>query len=559
MSSKAPIELSPVELGSRDASPHFDGSRENTLVVDDDAKLAQLGYKQEFVREFTSISTFSFAFSIMGVLASITSTFIYPLMSGGPAAVVWCWFAGSIFAFCLACSVAELVSAYPTSGGLYYTTKHLVPKKYVPVVAWCTGWLNLLGQTAGVASTDFALAQMILAGATMGSKYDAETGLFAYTPTNNHTVGVYVAIICFHGLWNSLPTKWFASITKYFAFINIAASIAVVATLFAKQDTLHSPSYVFGHVENNSGWSSTGFSFILGFLSVAWTMTDYDATAHIAEETHKAAIRAPVAIVSAVTGTFIVGLLLNITFAFTMGDPTLLTSSQTGMPISQLLYNVVGRKGALAIWPFIILVQNFTAVTALSATARTAFALARDQALPWSSQWAKMNKTVKIPLNAVWLIVVCCILLGLIALGSTEAIFAIFSLTSIAMDCSYIIPISARLIWGEQLGYTPGPFNLGFAGKVMSVISIVWVLFISTVLCFPTYMPVTPQNMNYAVVVLTGVALFSVFWWYVDAHKWYVGPRDNLEEAEAEALDYKQTPEIAEVRAALHVDDNSHR
>lgn len=86
----------------------------------DEAALARLGYKSEMMREFGNLSTFSFAFSIMGMCSSIATTFNTPLLyGGGPASVVWCWLIGSIFNTTLGASVAEIVSAYPTSGGVY--------------------------------------------------------------------------------------------------------------------------------------------------------------------------------------------------------------------------------------------------------------------------------------------------------------------------------------------------------------------------------------------------------------------------------------------------------
>ena len=66
-------------------------------------------------------------------------------------------------------SVAELVSAYPTAGGMYFVTAHVVPKEHVAIWAWIIGWCNFLGQAAGVASLAYSIAQMILAAAIMNS------------------------------------------------------------------------------------------------------------------------------------------------------------------------------------------------------------------------------------------------------------------------------------------------------------------------------------------------------------------------------------------------------
>jgi amino acid permease len=83
---------------------------------DDDRALAALGYKPVFKREFSMWSCFSFALSISGLYATIMATFIYPLYAGGAAAVVWSWLIGGAGALALALSIAEIMSAYPTSG-----------------------------------------------------------------------------------------------------------------------------------------------------------------------------------------------------------------------------------------------------------------------------------------------------------------------------------------------------------------------------------------------------------------------------------------------------------
>jgi amino acid transporter len=77
-------------------------------------------------------------------------------------------------------AVAELVSAYPTAGGMYFVTKHVVPKEHVAIWAWIIGWCNFLGQAAGVASLAYTIAQMILAAVVMNSTF--ENGAYSFAP-----------------------------------------------------------------------------------------------------------------------------------------------------------------------------------------------------------------------------------------------------------------------------------------------------------------------------------------------------------------------------------------
>ena len=105
-----------------------------------------------------------------------------------------------------------------------------------------------------------------------------------YAITAHATVGVMAALTVLTGLVNSLSTYWMEKMTKTYVIFHVCVLISCAASLLALTKDKHDASYVFTHVESTSGWSPIGFSFLFGFLSVSWTMTDYDATAHITEE-----------------------------------------------------------------------------------------------------------------------------------------------------------------------------------------------------------------------------------------------------------------------------------
>lgn len=106
-------------------------------------------------------------------------------------------------------------------------------------------------------------------------------------------------------------------------------------------------------------------------------MTDYDATAHIAEEIKNPAVKAPVAISTALGTTYVLGWFLNIVFCITMGPWADLLVSPTGLPAAQLFYNVLGKNGGITFMVLAAIICNFTGATAIQAQARTLFALAR--------------------------------------------------------------------------------------------------------------------------------------------------------------------------------------
>ncbi|MCJ1462764.1 hypothetical protein MMC07_001367 [Pseudocyphellaria aurata] len=349
---------------------------------DDERMLATIGYKQELRRQFTKWTLVSYAISILGVLGSVPATFGIPIMAGGPATAVWAWFIGSCMAECIALSVAELVSAYPTAGGMYFVTKNVVPPEHVALWAWLIGWSNFLGQTAGVASVAYTVSQMVLATASMNS--GLRDNLYSYTPNALQTVLLAILLLIIMGVICSLSSKMLNRIVVWFAPINVLASVGISIALLVLTPEKQSARWVFTHFTDGSGWGNKGFSFLLGFLSVAWTMTDYDGTTHMSEETHDAAKRGPLAIWVAVLISGLVGWMLTITFCFCMKDFDGIVASPTGLPAAQIFLNAGGRRGGAAMWFWVILVQFFTGCSAMLADTRMAYAFSRDDALPLS-------------------------------------------------------------------------------------------------------------------------------------------------------------------------------
>lgn len=101
---------------------------------DDTELLAEIGYKQELNRHFSTIQVFGIAFSIMGLLPSIASI-LGMAFAGGAISLVWGWLISGAFILSVGAGMAELASAIPTSGGLYYYTYYYAPPKFKKVLS----------------------------------------------------------------------------------------------------------------------------------------------------------------------------------------------------------------------------------------------------------------------------------------------------------------------------------------------------------------------------------------------------------------------------------------
>ncbi|PAV15890.1 APC amino acid permease [Pyrrhoderma noxium] len=513
----------------------------------DDKELEALGYVPSFKREFSNLATISFAFSIMGLCSSISTTFDTPMLLGGPSSVTWCWILGATMCFTLGASIAEIVSAFPTCGGLYTASAQLCPPKRRAVVGWIVGWLNILGQVAGLSSTEFGLAKMIWAAVVIGRDGNFEV-------TQGMTVGLFAGLLVLHGILNSVATRYLAMFTKSFVFVNLGATFLIIIVLLAKtpRSEMHSAAYVFGSagITNGTGGWNTGLAFLFGLLSVQWTMTDYDATAHISEEVRRAAYAAPSAIFIAVLGTGLIGWLFNIVLVICSG-PLENLPGDSGMSVLQIMTDRIGKPGALFLWAFVCLTAFFVCQTALQACSRTVYAFSRDHGLPDRGILGRQSSFTQTPLTAIWATTLFSILPGLLDFASPVAANAIFSLTAMALDISYIIPIFLRRLYRNHpdVHFKPGPFYMGpgLLGWACNIICILWTIFVSVVFSIPTTLPVTKDTMNYASVITGGVVILSGTWYILGAHRHYKGPTSNLSpEDKARVEQQQQQPQYGE-------------
>ncbi|ODV84410.1 hypothetical protein CANARDRAFT_200984 [[Candida] arabinofermentans NRRL YB-2248] len=501
------------------------------LLDADAAELANLGYKQEFKREYGMLSTFSFALSISGLMGTIAITYLYPLWAGGPAAGVWCWFVGAVGCLCIAWSVAEITSCFPTSGGMYYVITHVVPKEWVPLLCWIDGWLYLVGALTGACSTDFGAATLLLQTIAMHSDY-------SYSPSRGQITAVAILIIITHGCINSLPGSYLSSITKYYCIINIGTTIALIITMLVKCPEINSREYTFGKVINSTGWDADGWAFLFGFLNVSWVMTCYDATSRMAEEVHDAAYKTPLAIASALTTTAVLGWVLVVVFTLCMGpDLESILDGVSGQPIVEIFQYSMGKTAATAYLSLSFLVLWFCGAVAVCYTSRSIWSFSRDGLFPASKFFYSLEKWSGAPVKAVWLITLVNSLLTLINLGSVTAMNAIFSACAICTDWSYIIVIGAFALNAQKMGVEKGPFHMGVLSKPVMFYACLWTVFVSVVFIFPNYMPVTKENMNYTVVIMGAVFIFAGGWYYFDARKWFQGPVSNVDEEYEEVIE----------------------
>lgn len=496
------------------------------IMTADEEALVALGYKQEFKREFGLWSSFSVSFALLGLLPSIASTLFYGLGYAGTAGMTWGWLIAMIGIQAVANSMAELCSSMPTSGGLYYAAAVLAPPGWGPVSAWLTGWSNWMCQVTSSPSIDYSMASMIL---SLKNKHDP-----TYEIQTWHVYLLTVAIMIVQSVLSSMPTKFLARFNSAGTIMNsVALLVALIVILAANNRSDPLPKFnpsseVWGTITNQTDWPN-GIAILMSFISIIWTMSGYDSPFHLAEECSNANVASPRAIVMTSSIGGILGWAFQLTIAYTVVD-VVGVINDGDQPFVTYLSQVLSPGFVDAITSLTIISSFFMGQASMIAASRVAYAYSRDGCFPLSRYWATVNKITGTPVNAVWLNTTIGCLLLLLMFGGDVAIGAIFSVGAISAYLAFIIPIGMKVLFADDK-FKPGPWHLGKWSKPTGYIAMAFVLLMTPILCFPQYRGdnLTAELMNWTVVVYFGPMIFALVWYLVYAHKFFKGPKLNVE------------------------------
>ncbi|KAI4256596.1 MAG: hypothetical protein LQ352_002036 [Teloschistes flavicans] len=520
---------------------------------DDAAALAKLGYKQELRRNFTMIEVFGIAFSIMGLLPSIASVLAYSIPAG-PAGMVWGWFLASGFIFIVGLAMADLGSAMPTSGGLYWWTHFFASPAARNPLSFLVGYSNTLGLVGGLCSIDYAFSLMFLSVIVIARDGN-------WTPTDGQIYGVFLAAVLCHAVLSSVMSRIMGKLQTVFVFMNFVLIVATIIALpIGASNRRHSAKYIFTQTENLTSWP-TGWTFMLSWLSPIWTIGAFDSCVHMSEEARNSSKAVPFGIIASIGSCWFFGFILMIVITATINpDLESVTSSKFGQPMAQIYYDALGKHATMGLMSLLFIVQFLMGISILVAASRQAWAFSRDGALPFSTFFRPISKRFGyIPLRAVWGCAFLAAVLGLLTLIAPAAAQAVFSLAVAANNLAWGIPIFSRVVWGQKK-FKPGPFYLGDRFSVpIAWTALLFLAFGILLSMFPVGGPnPTPESMNYTIVINSAVWGGALAYYYIDAYKWFTGPKitiatDDLSEEQQVAI-REEGLDVKEVERAVKVD-----
>ncbi|WP_251023620.1 amino acid permease [Streptomyces sp. ISL-10] len=498
MSTSPPSPPSPQKRSGSDQVP----------PRDEEERLRELGYQPVLARRMGGFGNFAISFSVISILSGCMTLYGFGLGTGGPAVMLWGWAGVGLFVLCVGMALAEVTSAYPTSGALYYMADRLGGRKW----GWYTGWLNLLGLLGAIAGIDYGCA--LFTGAFLNLQWGFE-------PTPGSTMLIFLCILLLHAVLNLFGVRLVSLLNSVSVWWHLAGVALIVGALAIVPSDHQSPGFVFGEFVNDTGWDNPVYVAAIGLLLAQYTFSGYDASAHLSEETSNASVSAAKGIVRSIWVSWIAGFALLAGLTFAIQDYAGTQETATGVPPAQILIDALGAGAASALLLVVIVAQLFCGNAEVAAASRMVFAFSRDNALPGSALWRRVSSRTQTPVPAVWLSVGFAAVLALPSLYSATAYGAVTAINVIGITPAYAIPVYLRLRAGDR--FRPGPWSLGRWSKPIGWVAVVWVACVTVLFCLPQSNPVTIDSMNYASIALVAVLVLATVWWFV-ARRTYSTP-----------------------------------
>lgn len=246
-------------------------------AVDESAvALEQLGVKPELQRNFSRISMLGLAFAILNSWTALAASLSLALPSGGSSAILWGLIVAGLCNLCLAASLAEFLSAYPTAGGQYHWAAIISWPRFARVISYSTGWINVAAWVCLTASGGLLGSQLILGVISLLHPN--------YVSESWHQFLIYIAYTLAAFFINAFMNRLLPYFNKA-AFLWSLAGFAIICitVLSCATPNYQSASFVFGGFINESGWPD-GLAWLLGLLQGAFALTGFDAVIHMIEE-----------------------------------------------------------------------------------------------------------------------------------------------------------------------------------------------------------------------------------------------------------------------------------
>jgi amino acid transporter len=493
------------------------------MMAEDVAVLHQMGYAQELSRGMKVFSNFAVSFSVICILAGGVTSFQLAFAAGGGFCVCVGWLVGSLFAMVVAAGMAQIASAYPTAGGLYHWSTILGGRGW----GWATAWTNLLGFIIGVGSVNVGV-YLLFSQLILTNIFGVNVSAWGFW---QQLVGMLLITVS-QALLNHYGLKATRLLTDFCGYFILAIAVFLVIIMLIGAPGLHfSRLLQFTNYTGDPGGDvypthlgSPLLIFGLSLLLPLYTITGYDASAHVSEETVNARWNVPKGIISSVVISAVFGWIMVCSFVLAMPDQAE-AAKNGGNIFFNLLSGLPVPGWTRDVLYFGIVIANYVCgLAGVTAYSRLMYAFSRDGGLPFSSFIRRVSHKHRTPATAIWVGAI----LAICATLYSPAFNALATGAAMFLYVAYAMPIVAGMLAEGKHWTEFGPFRLGIFSKPFAIITGLGALGI-------IYIGIQPPNnilIGYlvALVVLLGVA------WIVSERKRFPGPPVGDEVARRQAL-----------------------
>jgi amino acid transporter len=522
-------------------------SSTDDVLAQDRQDLHGLGYAQELLRSMGGFSNFAISFSIISILTGAVILYNYGLNLAGPGAVGIGWPLVTFFTLMIAATMAELASAYPTAGGLYYWASKLRNKEW----GWWTAWLNLGGQVSIVAGINYSAAFFLTAtiiNPLLGGTFDPAADTFGVQNAIWMT-GVLIAIEVAFNVAGTRVVAFMNDLSVWWHIFFVAA-IAIALVTVGTQPT-NDIGFLFtiapaGAAADGTPWEQIipfgiAGAFALSLLQSQWTYTGYDASAHVAEETVYARRASAWGVFLSVAVSAVAGYVVLMALNLKMPAPADVMANSGGLGIKYILEENLGAGlgslgGLLA--AAVAIAMTFCGFSSIASAGRMLFAFSRDDGVPGSRWLKKVSHRFRTPANSViaislfsWLLILLVYLIFTLAGADPLFLIAgIVGVSTVLLYWAYGICILLGII-GDQSWRERQTWSLGRWSKPLAWISVIWIILISPLFLYPF-------ELNAAsLATVAGFLALLLVYYFVWARSRFKGPVPQGSAAELEAIE----------------------
>ncbi|KAF5322482.1 hypothetical protein D9619_001165 [Psilocybe cf. subviscida] len=449
---------------SDDTKPLAKDGGEVTLVPDADeiqlgspSVIENLGYKQQLHRSWHLVESFAASFCALNFIGGVRSAIFLGLLAGGPAAIWSSYLITIVFMMITAAVLAETTANY--------------------IVSQLAVWeIDFPG---GVGNSNIKWRALIWA--------------------------ISEAMLILAVAINYLPPRLYSVVFRLsIALIMLDFFLCLIWLPIGVHNTygFRPAKDVFTMTFNGTG-APAGWNWLLSFLFTAGTMTGFDASGHIAEETKNARVIAGKAIL----------------FLFCTPDLETLFSLDAPQPFVQLYALALGKKSSIFMTIIATVGLILNTSIAIVAASRLVFAVARDGVLPLSGWIGQVDHQGQ-PKRAVTVIYIFGALILCTILPSQVAFTSLVSAGGVPTIAAYGLIALLRLTMTPN-NFKSSYFYLGRFRKPFYLAAVLFNALIVSVMLSPFFFPVSAETFNFACVIFGAITIFGVLsWWFTPPEQW---------------------------------------